>query len=46
MSAKGDTLMEIASEDFIESESKILENNSLVTQKDANHRMILHWVRN
>lgn len=43
MAAKGDWLMQIASEDFIESESKILEDTSLVTQKDANHRSILHW---
>lgn len=43
MASKGDLLMQIASEDFIESESKILENTSLVTQKDANHRLILHW---
>lgn len=43
MAAKGDLLMQIASADFIESESKILEDTSLVTQKDANHRLILHW---
>lgn len=43
MAAKSDLLMQIASEDFIESESKILEDPSLVTQKDANHRSILHW---
>ncbi|XP_055316311.1 26S proteasome non-ATPase regulatory subunit 10-like [Sitodiplosis mosellana] len=42
MAAKVD-LMQIASEDFVESESKILEDTSLVTQKDANHRTILHW---
>lgn len=43
MASKGDLLMQIASEDFIESESKILEDTSLVTQKDANHRSVLHW---
>lgn len=43
MTAKGDSLMQLASEDFIESESKISEDTSLVTQKDANHRLILHW---
>ncbi|XP_031631593.1 26S proteasome non-ATPase regulatory subunit 10-like [Contarinia nasturtii] len=43
MASKGDLLMEIASMDFIESESKILENVGLVTQKDANHRLLLHW---
>lgn len=43
MSGKGDLLMQIASEDFIDSESKILENTTLVTSKDANHRLILHW---
>lgn len=37
------SLMEIASEDFDQSESKILENKTLITQKDANHRAILHW---
>lgn len=43
MSSGGDLLMQIASEDFIEAESKILENVSLVMQKDANHRFLLHW---
>lgn len=43
MESKADLLMQIASEDFIESESKILENTNLVKQKDANHRTILHW---
>lgn len=41
--AKEDNLMQIASEDFIEAESKILENTSLVTQKDSNCRNLLHW---
>lgn len=43
MTSNDDLLMQIASEDFIEAESKILENTTLVTQKDANHRLILHW---
>lgn len=43
MAAKAEVLMQIASEDFVESESKILENTNLVAQKDANHRLILHW---
>lgn len=43
MAVKEADLMQIASEDFVESESKILEDTSLVTQKDANHRSILHW---
>lgn len=43
MAAKSDTLMQIASDDFVEAESKISENTNLVTQKDANHRSILHW---
>lgn len=43
MAAKGDLLMQLASEDFIEAESKISEDTSLVTQKDANHRLVLHW---
>lgn len=43
MAAKEDCLMQIASEDFVEAESKILENTSLVTQKDSNCRILLHW---
>lgn len=40
---KADLLMNIAADDFNESESKILEDTTLVTQKDANQRLILHW---
>lgn len=40
---KTDTLMSIASDDFNVAESKILENTALVTQKDSNRRLILHW---
>lgn len=43
MAAVGETLMRIAYEDFVEAESKIIENPSLLTQKDSNHRSILHW---
>lgn len=43
MAAKEDYLMQIASEDFVEAESKILENTSLVTQTDTNCRSLLHW---
>lgn len=43
MAAKEDNLMQIASEDFIEAESKVLENTNLVTQKDSNSRSLLHW---
>lgn len=40
---KGEELMEIASADFIEAESKISENINLVSQRDANQRTLLHW---
>lgn len=40
---KGETLMDIASGDFIEAESKISENSAIVTQKDSNQRTLLHW---
>lgn len=43
MAAKEDNLMQIASEDFIEAESKVLENTKLVTQTDSNCRNLLHW---
>lgn len=43
MANKEDNLMQIASEDFIEAESKILENATLVTQTDSNCRSLLHW---
>lgn len=43
MEAKGEWLMNLAAEDFNELESKIMEDKSLVAQKDANHRTILHW---
>lgn len=43
MAAKEDNLMQIASEDFVEAESKILENTDLVAQKDSNCRTLLHW---
>lgn len=44
MAAKDDNfLMQIASEDFVEAEAKILENTNLVTQKDSNCRFLLHW---
>lgn len=42
-SAKGDLLMNIASQDFNDAENEILKNTSLVTQKDSNQRLILHW---
>lgn len=35
--------MNIAAEDFNVAESKILEDTTLVTQKDSNQRLILHW---
>lgn len=38
-----DLLMNIAADDFHIAESKILENINLLTQKDENHRSILHW---
>lgn len=40
---KGETLMEIASSDFNESEAKVLENTIIVTQLDPNQRSLLHW---
>lgn len=40
---KSDTLMSIAGEDFNVAENKILENTTLVTQKDPNQRLLLHW---
>lgn len=40
---KGETLMDIASSDFNESEAKVLENTNIVTQKDSNQRSLLHW---
>lgn len=40
---KADLLMSIATEDFNVAENKILEDTTLVTQKDANQRLILHW---
>lgn len=43
MANRGDILMQIADEDFVKAESKILENTDLVIQKDANLRLILHW---
>lgn len=43
MEGAADLLMQIASDDYIEAESKISENRDLITQKDANHRLILHW---
>lgn len=44
MAAKEENnLMQIASEDFVDAESKILENSNLVTQKDSNCRFLLHW---
>lgn len=38
-----DLLMSIAADDFNVAESRILEDTVLVTQKDANQRLILHW---
>lgn len=40
---KGDLLMSVASDDFVNAESKIHEDRSLVTRKDANQRLLLHW---
>lgn len=40
---KADLLMSIASDDFVNAENTILEDPSLVTRKDANQRLILHW---
>lgn len=40
---KADLLMSIASDDFDVAEGKISEDKALVTQKDANQRLILHW---
>lgn len=40
---KADLLMSIAADDFNVAESKIHENGQLVTQKDSNQRLILHW---
>lgn len=40
---KVDLLMSIASDDFNVAENKILENKDLITQKDPNQRLILHW---
>lgn len=43
MAVASDFLMKLALEDFVEVESKILENPDLITQKDVNDRLILHW---
>lgn len=40
---KADLLMAIASDDFDVAEGKIAENKALVTQKDPNERLLLHW---
>lgn len=41
--AKEENLMQIAFGDFADAEAKILENTSLITQKDSNCRTMLHW---
>lgn len=42
-SKKADLLMSIASVDFVDAENQIAEDHSLVTRKDSNQRLILHW---
>lgn len=40
---KEENLMQIASADFSDVETKILENIGLITEKDSNCRTLLHW---
>lgn len=38
-----DRILEVASVDFHEAENLLVENPDLITLKDANNRLVLHW---